>query len=268
MTEARHPDRVQQGRGGARPARGQHPLRPTSSSRPTGACIFKHGAKEIAYLNGYGITFMAKPDHTWTGSSGHLHMILWDADGDEGAASTRPAAQPYGMSQTMRQFLGGMMKLCARAGHLHRPEHQLLQALRRRCRGRRSTWSGAATTGRPASGSSGDGAGAPHREPLPGRRHERLPDLRGRRRRRAVRHRAQDRAAGRVQGQRLRGHRLRPDAARAVRGDRRSWSRARPRSRSSGRTSSTTTSTPRASSSETYDAVVHAWERERYLERG
>src|SRR3989442_4209679 len=34
--------------------------------------IFKHGAKEIAYLNGWGLTFMAKPDHTWTGSSGHL----------------------------------------------------------------------------------------------------------------------------------------------------------------------------------------------------
>ena len=41
--------------------------------------VFKHGAKEIAYLNGWGITFMAKPDHRWTGSSGHLHMSLWDA---------------------------------------------------------------------------------------------------------------------------------------------------------------------------------------------
>ena len=29
--------------------------------------IFKHGAKEIAYLNGWGITFMAKPDHTLDG---------------------------------------------------------------------------------------------------------------------------------------------------------------------------------------------------------
>ncbi len=52
----------------------------TSSSRPTGASLFKHGAKEIAYLNGWGITFMAKPDHRWTGSSGHLHMSVWDAD--------------------------------------------------------------------------------------------------------------------------------------------------------------------------------------------
>ena len=44
--------------------------------------IFKHGAKEIAYLNGWGITFMAKPDHRWTGSSGHLHMSIWDRDDD------------------------------------------------------------------------------------------------------------------------------------------------------------------------------------------
>ena len=29
--------------------------------------LFKHGAKEIAYLNGWGITFMAKPDHTLDG---------------------------------------------------------------------------------------------------------------------------------------------------------------------------------------------------------
>ena len=31
--------------------------------------LFKHGAKEIAWLNGYGLTFMAKPDHRWTGSA-------------------------------------------------------------------------------------------------------------------------------------------------------------------------------------------------------
>jgi glutamine synthetase len=72
--------------------------------------LFKHGAKEIAWLNGYGLTFMAKPDHTWTGSSGHLHLSLWADDGtrslfwDEGG-------EPYGMSRTMRHFLGGMMAL-------------------------------------------------------------------------------------------------------------------------------------------------------------
>jgi glutamine synthetase len=69
--------------------------------------LFKHGAKEIAIQHGRAITFMAKPDHTWTGSSGHVHLSLWDVtgernlfDGGQNAAS--------GMSETMRYFLGGL----------------------------------------------------------------------------------------------------------------------------------------------------------------
>jgi glutamine synthetase len=72
--------------------------------------LFKHGAKEIAWQNGYGLTFMAKPYADWTGSSGHLHMSVWDGAG-ETALFHRDGAEPYGMSDTMRWFLGGMMKL-------------------------------------------------------------------------------------------------------------------------------------------------------------
>jgi len=72
--------------------------------------LFKHGAKEIAWLNGYGLTFMAKPDHTWTGSSGHLHISLWDPSVKK-ALFHDAKGKPYGMSRTMRHFLGGMMKL-------------------------------------------------------------------------------------------------------------------------------------------------------------
>src|SRR5512146_856116 len=39
--------------------------------------VYKNGAKEIAYLNGCSITFMAKPDQTWIGSSCHIHASLW-----------------------------------------------------------------------------------------------------------------------------------------------------------------------------------------------
>src|SRR6266567_3472921 len=70
--------------------------------------LFKHGAKEIAWLNGFGLTFMAKPDHAWTGSSGHLHMSLWDPKGEK-PRFYDAKAKPYGMSKTMRHFLGGMM---------------------------------------------------------------------------------------------------------------------------------------------------------------
>jgi glutamine synthetase len=42
-----------------------------------GHTIYKNGAKEIAHANGCSITFMAKPDHTWIGSSCHVHASLW-----------------------------------------------------------------------------------------------------------------------------------------------------------------------------------------------
>jgi glutamine synthetase len=75
--------------------------------------VFKHGAKEIAYLNGWGITFMAKPDHRWTGSSGHLHMSLWDAVRDLPLmhAADGAKAGPYGLSEVGQHFVAGMMKL-------------------------------------------------------------------------------------------------------------------------------------------------------------
>ena len=73
--------------------------------------IFKHGAKEIAYLNGWGITFMAKPDHRWTGSSGHLHMSVWDAEKDVPLMATDEEPGPYGLSTVGQQFMAGMMAL-------------------------------------------------------------------------------------------------------------------------------------------------------------
>ena len=94
--------------------------------------LFKHGAKEIAYLNGWGITFMAKPDHRWTGSSGHLHMSLWDRDDDRPlmhAAKGEPEG-PYGLSEqgaAVRRRDDGAV---ARAGRVHRAVRQQLQALR------------------------------------------------------------------------------------------------------------------------------------------
>ncbi len=110
MTEARVP--VEFSKGEAAP--GQHEVNIRydhvleSADR---SVIFKHGAKEIAYLNGWGITFMAKPDHRWTGSSGHLHMSVWDADGDTPLMHDPASSRPYGMTETMAHFLGGMMQL-------------------------------------------------------------------------------------------------------------------------------------------------------------
>lgn len=64
--------------------------------------IYKHAAKEIAWAAGRAITFMAKWDERFAGSSCHLHMSLWDAD--------RKNALFAGRSDIFRWFLGGWMK--------------------------------------------------------------------------------------------------------------------------------------------------------------
>jgi glutamine synthetase len=61
--------------------------------------IYKNGAKEIAFLNGCAITFMAKPYHEWVGSSCHLHSSLWR--GDESAFA--------GETDVFKQYLAGQI---------------------------------------------------------------------------------------------------------------------------------------------------------------
>ncbi len=112
MTEARIPIEFSKGEAGA----GQHEVNIRYDDVLESAdrtVIFKHGAKEIAYLNGWGITFMAKPDHRWTGSSGHLHMSIWGVDDDRPLMPAGPgeADGPYGLSERGAQFMAGMMTL-------------------------------------------------------------------------------------------------------------------------------------------------------------
>lgn len=59
--------------------------------------IYKNGMKEMAHQHGYSVTFMAKPDHRWIGSSCHIHSSLW-TDG-------RNVFE--GESETFRQYLAG-----------------------------------------------------------------------------------------------------------------------------------------------------------------
>jgi glutamine synthetase len=110
MTEARIP--IEFSKGEAAP--GQHEVNIRYDDVLESAdrsVLFKHGAKEIAYLNGWGITFMAKPDHTWTGSSGHLHLSTWTLDGSRPLTSDPADGLPYGMSRQFSQFVAGMMAL-------------------------------------------------------------------------------------------------------------------------------------------------------------
>jgi glutamine synthetase len=110
MTEARIPIEFSKGEAAA----GQHEVNIRYDEVLESAdrsVLFKHGAKEIAYLNGWGLTFMAKPDHTWTGSSGHLHMSTWDEAGERPLTHDAKAGLPYGMSRQFSQFVAGMMAL-------------------------------------------------------------------------------------------------------------------------------------------------------------
>lgn len=68
--------------------------------------LLKHGIKEMAIQQGLAVTFMAKPDASWTGSSGHVHCSLASL---ETGANLFPD-QAGEMSDLMRWFLGGLLE--------------------------------------------------------------------------------------------------------------------------------------------------------------
>ena len=109
--------------------------------------VYKNGAKEIAFLNGCSITFMAKPFQDWIGNSCHIHSSLWQR-------RRRRASRPT--------------RRCSRAGSPARSpaSRSSRSSWRRRstrtsgsrpARGRRRRSPGGTTTAPAASGSSGTG---------------------------------------------------------------------------------------------------------------
>jgi glutamine synthetase len=65
--------------------------------------VYKNGAKEIAYLHGCALSFMAKYDER-EGNSCHIHMSLWD---DRGSLS--PGADGHGHSTVFEHFVAGQL---------------------------------------------------------------------------------------------------------------------------------------------------------------
>jgi glutamine synthetase len=87
---------------------GQHEINFRFADAVTAAdrhVIYKNGAKEIANQHGQAITFMAKPDHTWIGSSCHIHSSLWSTDGSH---SLFPTDDGHGPSPVFNGYLGGL----------------------------------------------------------------------------------------------------------------------------------------------------------------
>jgi glutamine synthetase len=70
--------RVESSKGEAWP--GQHEINfryKTALETADDHVIYKTGLKELANQHGMSVTFMAKPDHRWVGSSCHIHSSLW-----------------------------------------------------------------------------------------------------------------------------------------------------------------------------------------------
>jgi glutamine synthetase len=70
--------------------------------------IYKHAAKEIAWQQGRAVTFMAKWDERYAGSSCHIHASLWNPDG-EPLFHGNESLGPIRCSPLFRWFLGGWM---------------------------------------------------------------------------------------------------------------------------------------------------------------
>jgi glutamine synthetase len=70
--------------------------------------IYKHAAKEIAWQQGRAVTFMAKWDERFAGSSCHIHLSLWSSD-DKPLFSGDQALGPIHCAPVFRWFLGGWM---------------------------------------------------------------------------------------------------------------------------------------------------------------
>ncbi|MGA0879602.1 MAG: glutamine synthetase family protein, partial [Ilumatobacteraceae bacterium] len=68
--------------------------------------IYKTATKEIAALHGRSATFMAKPSMGDVGSSCHVHVSLWKADGE---TSVFAGADAHEMTAEFRHFLAGMV---------------------------------------------------------------------------------------------------------------------------------------------------------------
>jgi glutamine synthetase len=73
------------------------------------SAVYKHAAKEIAFAQGKAVTFMAKWDERFAGSSMHVHISLWDAPGGRNLFEGAEPVGPVLASDTFRWFLGGWM---------------------------------------------------------------------------------------------------------------------------------------------------------------
>ncbi|MEO8217383.1 MAG: glutamine synthetase family protein [Acidobacteriota bacterium] len=71
--------------------------------------IYKHAAREIAWQQNRAVTFMAKWDERYAGSSCHIHVSLRDSSGAKPLFPGEESLGTIRCSPTFRHFLGGWM---------------------------------------------------------------------------------------------------------------------------------------------------------------
>ncbi len=71
--------------------------------------VYKNGVKEMAYLHGKAVTFMAKWREDLAGNSCHLHSSLWDAETDAPRFYDEGTAGGY--ATLFRRYLAGQLAL-------------------------------------------------------------------------------------------------------------------------------------------------------------
>jgi len=83
--------------------------------------LYKHGAKEIASLQGCSITFMAKYDVGAAGSSFHLHSSLWDKAGKALFAPKGQGREATQWTPLFGQWLAGQMAMARELAYFYAP---------------------------------------------------------------------------------------------------------------------------------------------------
>jgi len=90
--------------------KGQHEINlayATATEMADRNTIYKNAAKEIADQHGRSLTFMAKPNYAWAGSSSHIHQSLWSADGKQPLFFDKSG--DHGMSDLMKHYVAGLL---------------------------------------------------------------------------------------------------------------------------------------------------------------
>src|SRR5213593_5131763 len=83
--------------------------------------LYKHGAKEIAHLQGCSLTFMAKYDMGAAGSSFHLHSSLWDKAGRKPLFAAAGRGAKTTSTPLFGQWLAGQMALAREFAYFYAP---------------------------------------------------------------------------------------------------------------------------------------------------